>query len=122
MGRHGGDFALIALSLGAAATAGAVERASTALSRCLRADDACAVSPDGAVVARLCRVGKAEAEGMLGRLATRLEGAPALAGVEATWAAVVFPHDGRDFESLYLRLVRPDGPARVRRPQETVPA
>jgi hypothetical protein len=121
LGRGGDEFALVSLSLGEAAAASAIERAASALARCLRADDGCAVSPDGVVVARLGRVGKADAEAMVVRVGERLAGSPALGGLEPKWAAVVCPHDGRDFEALYLRLVRPEG-HRARNAQEAVRA
>ncbi len=116
MGRDGGEFALVALGLRGEAHADPV---AAALARALRSEDRCAVSPDGVLVARLVRVGKAELEPMVARLAARLGGLAEVAG----WSAVAFPHDGRDFDELYRGLVRLDRQAaHARRAPEKQPA
>lgn len=122
MTRLGGDFTLLALFLRADAAGGAVERVAEALAAGLRAEDPCAISPDGVVVARLARVGRGDLEPVVARVLLSLEDAPACAGLEVVRTAVVFPHDGRDFDELYKGLVRERQAARRRGAQEPLPA
>lgn len=111
----GGHVTLVAIALRAAGTDAATlnavaSRLARDLVAILRSDDACALSPDGLLVARLYGVGSLELdraiERMVERLRQRLAHAPATA--ELIVSTAVCPQDAGDVDDLYKQLLRPE--------------
>ena len=115
MSDHGGHFTLMGFQVGPdqqenVPTSLILSRIARDLTRQLREEDPCAVSPDGLLVCRLYGVGHHDVEAVVRRLLERLIDNELLRSVRPsiTCSTAMYPHHGTTAEELYKQLLRPE--------------